>query len=244
MKRKATAWLVVLACLAALPTSARAADLFLLGYNGFDYEDPNPVGGPLSTGYLALGEGYRMVGFITSANPAYLPLDFVNDENTVNVGDAGNSGDLVVTFRDFIDPFIVVNCSAGHVRFYQDPKVGGASNALYGVNPPNATAPSTFIDGVELLAGDLDNFSLTYDTDASDGTTDGSWTANLNFFEGAMLVFIPFDQRQGWNLTGQLGFPNPTIPQGYANQTSGECRIPDTTPTTVKSWGSIKKLYR
>src|SRR5262249_39280506 len=120
MKRKATAWLVTLTCLAALSVNARAADLFLLGYTGFDYEDPNTVPGPpLSTNYLAMGEGYRMVGFITSVNPYYLTLDFTNNENTVVVG---NPGELLVNSRLFIAPFISLTCSNGHVRYYEDPK--------------------------------------------------------------------------------------------------------------------------
>jgi hypothetical protein len=240
MKRKATAWLVTLTCLAALSVNARAADLFLLGYAGFDYEDPNPIGGPLATGYLALGEGYRMVGFITSVNPYYLILDFTNNENTVVVG---NPGELLVDTRNFIDPFIQVTCTTGHVRYYEDPSSGGASHALYGTNPPNATAPSSFSDGNEVLGGTMTSFSLTYDTDASDGFTDGSWTAMVNLDEGSQLNYVPPQQRSGWTMTGQLGYPN-AVPQGYANQTSGECRIPDTTPTTVKSWGNIKNLYR
>lgn len=246
MKRKATAWLVTLTCLAALTVNARAADLFLLGYSGFDYEDPNTVGGPPATGYLALGEGYRMVGFITSVNPYYLSLDFTNNENTVVVGDPG---ELLVNFRNYIAPFIQVTCTDGHVRYYVDPAAGGVSHALYGTNPPNATAPSSFQDGPTLLpdlvnglilGGQMTGFSLTYATD----TNDGSWSATVNLNEGSQLTYIPPAQRAGWTMTGQLGRPNATVPQGYVNQTSGECRIPDTTPTTVKSWGNIKKLYR
>jgi len=233
MKRKATAWLVTLTCLAALTVNARAADLFLLGYTGFDYEDPNSS--PAT--YLDLGEGYRMVGFITSVNPYYLTLDFTNNENTVVVG---NPGELLVVARFFTFPLLAVNCSNGHVRYYEDPKVGGASNAIYGTNPPNATVPSTFSDGTELLGGDMIGFSLTYDT----STNDGSWSATVNLNEGTQLSYIPPAQRAGWQMTGLLGRPNATVPQGYVNQTSGECRIPDVTPTSVKTWGNIKSLYR
>jgi hypothetical protein len=126
------------------------------------------------------------------------------------------------------------------VRYFEDPVVGGASNATYGTNPPNATAPSTFIDGLLLLGGQMTDFHLTYDTDFNEG----SWTANVCLDEGDALIYVPNEQRCGWIMAGQLGRPNPTIPQGYDNQVSGECRIPDVTPTTVRSWGSIKSLYR
>src|SRR5262249_16282431 len=186
MKRKATAWLVTLTCLAALTVNARAADLFLLGYSGFDYEDPN-----FSGTYLDIGEGYRMVGFITSVNPYYLTLDFTNNENTVVVGDPG---ELLVNSRLFIPPFISLTSTNRDVRYYEDPKGGGAPNAIYGTNPPNATAPSTFSDGTELLGGDMVGFSLTYDT----GSNDGSWSATVNLNEGTQLGYIPPAQRTGW----------------------------------------------
>ena len=239
MKRKVTAWLAVVACLASFSTTARAANIFLLGFDGFDYQNPNGNTNPDPTiGYLALGEGYRAVGRITSANPAYLSLDFVNNENTFYVGIA--AGDLLVTARSYAAPFIQVDCSNGRVQYWEDPVIGGASNFQYGVNPPNATAPSTFIDGSLLLGGAMSNFSVTYDTDFNLG----DWVANVCLDEGDALIYVPNDQRCGWIMAGQLGRPNPTIPQGYDNQVVGRCEIPESTPTTVKSWGAIKNLYR
>ena len=42
----------------------------------------------------------------------------------------------------------------------------------------------------------------------------------------------------------RAGRPNGTVPVGYDNQLSGECRIPDATPTTHRTWGAVKALYR
>ena len=54
-------------------------------------------------------------------------------------------------------------------------------------------------------------------------------------------------QRAGWVLGGinNHGFPsNPSVPAGYDHQVEGECRIPGKTPTTHKTWGAVKALYR
>jgi hypothetical protein len=239
MMRGTSAWLAALACLAVFATCATAGELFLVGFAGYDYQDANPLQGPIETDYLALTEGYRAIGFATSSNATYLGLDFVNNENTFTLGvDAAT--DLIVNYRDYTFPFIQVTCTDGRVRFYADPIVGGASHAIYGINPPNATAPSTFRDGNLVLGGVVTNFSLTYDVDFSQG----SWVGNVCFDEGSALVNIPADQRCGWVMAGQLGRPNLTVPQGYDNQISGECLIPESTPTSVRSWGSIKQLYR
>jgi hypothetical protein len=205
------------------------ADEFLLGFVGFDYEDPDPSPGT----YLAIGDGYKAVGFVTSFGGDLTPyVDTVNNEYTFYLFG------LTVATRDFDGVNLLVTFNDnGRMRYYEDSKTSG-TNAQYGVNPPNATAPSTFIDGTLALGGDVDQFILFYDFDANQG----GYSGHMEQDEGADLIWV--DPIGGWTLAGLLGRPNPTIPNGYDNQISGECRIQEVVPTSHKTWGAIKATYR
>ena len=228
MKRKVL--LLVFTAAMALASVAKA-DEFLLGFTGFDYQDPNTN----PSVYLALGEGYKMVGFVTSVGPLLDPwVDFGVNEYTVYIRD------LTVSARFASGPFLSVNfANNGRGSYYADPLLGGTPGT-YGINPPNATAPSTFTDGSERLTGDIDNFILTFNF----STNQGNFSGNMTQDGGPDLIYIPPSQRAGWILGGLAGRPNNTVPTGYDNQVSGECRIPDATPSTHKSWGAVKALYR
>jgi hypothetical protein len=136
----------------------------------------------------------------------------------------------------------------GRGSYYADAfPIDGGTAATYGVNPPNATSPSTFIDDPtacaqcgERVTGDVDNFVLVYNFT----TNQGSFAGNMTLDGGPDLIYVPAGQRSGWVLGGLLGVPNATIPAGYDHQVDGECRIPGKTPAAHKTWGSIKALYR
>ena len=219
------------------PRSRRAGDELLFSFTGFDYQDPN-----FSGTYLDLGEGYKVVGFMTSSGPLLASyVDFSSFEYTVYIRD------LTVTARFFTFPNLTVFfANNGRGSYYADnfPPIGTA--ATYGTNPPNATAPSTFIDGNgpgpvgERITGDVDNFVLIYDF----ATSQGSFAGNMTLDGGADLIYVPPAQRMGWTLGGLLGPPNATIPLGYDHQVDGECRIPGKTPAVHHTWGAIKALYR
>ncbi len=229
MKRVALLLLLVFSIVAA-PAFAQT-DVFLLGFTGFDYQDPNPDPG----NYLAIGEGYRAVGFVTSFGDLLAPVtDMVANEYTFHLYD------LVVQTRFYDGAMIEVTfADAGRVRYFEDPKSGGTA-AQYGVNPPNGTAPPTFIDGTLVLGGRVDNFVVTYDYTFNEG----SFVGNVAFDEGSLIGTIPPERRDGWTLGGLSGAPNNTVPQGYDHQISGECRIPGPTPATHRTWGAVKALYR
>lgn len=229
MKRRALLLLFTLSLVAAVP--ARAADVFLLGFTGFDYEDPNTN----ASVPLDVGEGYKGVGFVTSFGTMLTPyVDTTNNEYTFYLYD------LTVSLNYYDGSFLEADfASGGRGRYFGDSKAGGTA-ATYGTSPPNGTAPSTFIDGNLELGGSIDNFILTYDYT----TNQGNFSGNMTLDEGALLVYVPSGQRAGWILGGLAGEPNSTVPTGYVNQVSGECRIPDATPTTQETWGGVKALYR
>jgi hypothetical protein len=236
MKRK----LALLLCLAlfAFAIPARAADVFLLGFTGFDYEDPDQNDpDPDGANYLNVGDGYKAVGLITSFGTPLLP--YVNqsaNEYTFHIFD------LSVIQHDWDAPnqFLSVTfASNGRVRYFEDSNSGGTTGT-YGINPPNGTSPSTFTDGTLILGGRLDNYVLFYDYSSNMGGFSGEMVLD----EGSDLVYISPPQRNGWLIGGQAGRPNTTIPTGYDNQISGEARIFGVTPARTKSWGAVKALYR
>lgn len=231
MKRKALLLLCSLSLVLAAPAFAEGTeDELLFGFNGFDYEDPD-----VSATYLDVGEGWKAVGFLTSVGPLLTPyVDTGVNEYTVHLFD------LSVSARFFNAPFLtVVFNNDGRGRYYEDPLAGGTA-ATYGTNPPNATSPATFIDGTMKIGGDIDNFVLVYNFSTGQGNFQGDMTLD----EGPDLIYVPPAQHAGWILGGLAGQPNPSVPEGYDHQISGECRIPGKTPTTHKTWGAVKSLYR
>ena len=229
MKRSLRLFLLAAMLVAAVPARA---DIFLLGFTGFDYEDPDPS--PAT--YLAVGDGYKAVGFITSVGPMLAPYyDPSGFEYTFYLFG------LTVATRAFDAPsqtLTVTFNNNARARYYRDPLVGGTP-ATYGINPPNATAPARFIDGTVVLGGDIDDFNLFYDFFFNEGVTNGAMTQD----EGEYFTSGYVNPVGGWTLSGLLGRPNTSIPQGYDNQTSGECVI-RVVPTAHKTWGAIKATYR
>jgi hypothetical protein len=238
---KRVALLLLSASLLAVAGPAFATgpeDELLISFTGFDYQSPNPSGT-----YLDLGEGYKVVGFVTSAGPLLAPwVDYTSYEYTIYIRD------LTVNGRFFTFPNLTVTfANNGRGSYYADNfVVDGGTAATYGTNPPNATAPSTFIDGTldpltgERVTGDVDNFVLVYNF----STSQGSFAGNMTLDGGPDLTYVPIPQRAGWVLGGLLGPPNATIPTGYDHQVDGECRIPGKTPAAHKTWGALKALYR
>ncbi len=229
MMRKA--WLLLIAgCIAlASPAAAQQRDDLLI-FTGFDYQ---VTGAPGLYFLGASGDGYRALGFASSINPI-VPSNEATNEYTFYLYEA------TVNTSDFTDGLLQVYFNPGaRFRVYEDPFLGGTA-ATYGVNPPNATAPSTFVDGTVLLGAQVDNLVLVYDYNALQGALDASATLD----EGSALGNIPPARRGGWLLSGTAGAPNPTIPAGYEHQLAGKVQIPYATSATTKSWGQIKSLYR
>ena len=239
MKRAALLLLSISLVAFARPVLANGApDELLISFTGFDYQDPN-----FSGTYLDLGEGYKVVGFVTSSGTLLSSyIDFTSYEYTIYVRD------LTVNGRFFTFPNLTVTFfNNGRGGYFADNfPVDGGTAATYGINPPNATAPSTFTDSTadvntgERVTGRIDNFVLVYNF----STNQGSFAGEMTLDGGKDIIYVPAGQRSGWRLGGLLGVPNATIPQGYDHQVDGECRIPGKTPAAHKTWGSIKALYR
>lgn len=237
MKRSVLLFILTAAVAFAAPASA---DQFLLGFTGFDYDSALFT----SSHYLDVGDQYHSLGYVTSVDPGMLGgyVDFSVNEYTYYMNNL-----YVQTVAYWDGNFLEADFSnlSGRTRYYEDP-ISSGTHGVYGTSPPNGTAPSTFVDGSIALGGRTYNFVVTYTFSLGQGDFSG----NMDLDEGSDLGYIPAGQRNGWILGGLAGThslsgpPNPSIPAGYDHQVSGECRRPGPTPTTHRTWGTIKALYR
>jgi hypothetical protein len=227
MKKTAIAFLVGMFALGAAYAPPAGAASVLLDYVGFDYESPNPDPtqfGELASGYTALGEVPVLF--------APLVYDQANNEYTfVMTG-------LVSISRQVVGPFIIVDYSPGVFNAYEDSKTLG-TGFDYGVNPPNATAPSSFNDGTLYLSGPVTNFRLVFNTVDNSGSYEGVFNAT----GGSQLANIPPGNRAGWTFAG-ITSNALNIPAGYAHQVDGQIILEQVVPAEPKSWGRLKADYR
>jgi hypothetical protein len=235
MKRAALLLFLALSVI-AVPAFAQS-DVFLLGFNGFDYESPNSVPGPDSTFYLNVGEGYSTLGFVNAFGGYLAPyVNTTANEYTYHYYDL-----TVATYLFEAHTLMVTFVDPGRGRFFEDSKATGTA-ATYGIAPPNAAAPANILDGHRILGGRIDELVVWYDYNPD--ARQGGFVGKITLDEGTLLSQIPLAQRDGWTLAGLAGRPNPSVPVGYDHQISGECRIPGSVPATHQTWGALKALYR
>jgi hypothetical protein len=209
----------LVAALVLLVVAVAWADIPLLSFFGYDYWWPSGC--------------YNAVGYVPSVNSSYLNFDYGTNQYTffldslcvANVDSTTYPGFKTITF------------AGGEFNVYCDSLAGGTA-ADYGVNPPNATVPSTFQDGECVIGGDLSQMEIFWDL--STGEADLSGMVNLT--RGTQLANIPPSQRSGWTLAGLRG-NTPGMPMGYSWQIDGSLYISEPTPTQKSSWGKLKQQY-
>ena len=218
------------AALLGVVRPAAAQESFVLRFSGHAYQQPDAV--PDS---LANGEGYEAVGIVTEMDPMLAPhADFLTTQYTVRLAD------MNVVSSNWYGPYLVVQfADGGRLRCYGDPIVGGTA-ATSGVNPPNSTAPSSFIDGTLELGSRLGEAMLVYDFAIDRGGVGGMAT----FDEGSMLFYVPPAARSGWSFWADLeGASFAPVPTGYMHGMYGSFSPPDL-PARGTTWGAVKALYR
>jgi hypothetical protein len=205
----------------AVLAAAAWANVYLLDFNGYDYWWPAGC--------------YNAVGDVTAVNSSYLTFDYVNNEYTFSIQNLCTA----MVDSTTIPGLIIWSFTGGTVDVYED-AIAGGTHRDYGINPPNATAPSTFEDGTLVLGGDFSMMTLVWNTFSGVGSLEG--TMDLN--RGSQLSNIPMNQRTGWTLaaTRDIDDPIPT-PEGYFWQIDGYLEISDPIPTEQKSWGELKRQY-
>jgi hypothetical protein len=227
MKQVAIALLLAVLGLAAQRPSTAGADTLFVYYIGYDYESPDPVPGSFGE----VGSGYNALGAAMDMAAPLLP-DTTTNEYTFDI-----SGLTPVNVQNF-GSFIVIDYSPGLFQVFEDSRASGTP-AQFGINPPNATAPSTFTDGSLFVQGQLTNFQLVINT----GTGSGSFNANFTVNGGSQLGNVPLNQRAGWTFAG-LTSNELNRPSGYAHQVVGQVFLNSPLPVANKSWGALKAQYR
>lgn len=217
MMKKVTIILTALLALAA--TTAIAQEEVILHMSGNSYE----TGGfPPSN----LGDELQAVGILNDIDQP-LVWDTANYSYTWHVRDLLSIGEVIFgTTR-------VVTYGGGLLTIYVDFL---PSNHDYGVNPPNATAPSTFTDGISTyLDGYFTDFTLTF----NHATNTGSFVGTLNFTGGDVYPLLT--QYDGWTFGSDIaGFS----PNGYDLELNGDVGLFASVGVEANSWGAIKGLYR
>ena len=214
--KKATIFLICL--LVGMVGSAFAQENQILHVSGNAWE----TGGfPPSN----VGDLYQIVGVLNDIeNP--LVWDTENYAYNFHVYDLVSLGETV--FGDLH----LVAYSGGQFRIAVD---WLPSNADYGINPPNATSPSTFTDGISTyLEGFFTEFNMTLNTT----TASGSFNGSLNFTGGD--VFPLLQATDGWTFGANVAGVSP---QGYDLFVNGDVFL-TIVGVEESSFGSIKSLYR
>lgn len=240
MKVGGSLLLFIALLVAAVPAAAQ--DEALLNFTGYDYQTDGTPGSP----YLALGDSYYALGFVTSFHPTWLQPYVDTSTHEYTFYQYG----LVVNSYNFSGGVLVVTFGpGGSVDYYEDASKNAQNPPnppncpAYGSNPPNVDAPSKFMDGTLAISGTLANAQLYFDYNLNQG----GFQADMNIVGGADAIYVPAASWNGWFMSGLVTPPpggNPCpAPTGYDHQLSGECRHP-VVATNHGTWGQLKKLYR
>ncbi len=207
---------LVAAVAMAVPASAQVSNI---DYIGFGYE----TGGlfPSNAGDELVMEA------IADGVDALFQIDLGTSELTFHV-----SG-LISTGETTSGTTTIINYTGGTMDIYQD----SAMNADWGVNPPNATAPSTFMDGDLFFRGEFSSFTLYF---APGGY--GSFEGTLNGVGGSMIDGSCNGCIYTWagSFSPEVGAQ---IPAGYDLQVDGVFQIDSAVDSETSSWGSVKALF-
>jgi hypothetical protein len=185
----------------------------------------------LSAGFppTVAGEQFTFVGAADAVDPL-AGVNLANEEVTFYI-----SG-LEFSFASVNDPapgWTTYYFTGGMLDMYRD----AAMNAETGINPPNGTAPSTFIDGVLMLHASFTSFGMTVDPTGAGsygGAADGISGELITACAGCIFTW-------GGSFTADIGAQ---VPEGYDLQLDGILDIDPTVPVEdQKAWGMLKATF-
>jgi len=127
----------------------------------------------------------------------------------------------------------MVMYSGGTMEIYFDTSY----NADWGIDPPNATSPSTFNDGLLLFRGAFTSMTMFYDADGN-----GAFEGYLDGLAGEFLEDLCSDCAYTWggSFTRNSGAQ---IPDGYDLQIDGIFELDGAVANEESTWGGVKSLY-
>lgn len=204
-------------CVLLLPSISSAQEQFVI--NGYSYFTPPEGVGTVTT----------LVAFLDPPNGFTYPvtLDFATYEYTFYFQSAIASvvpGGFTTEYTYADAPFYI----------YED----ASKNGDFGINPPNATSPSSFQDGTVILSGTISNL---YRTDYNMGFPDPSFLASCTFTGGTK--FGELVQGNNWNFHGGLSSNPVFVLEGYKHRWASKIVFAGPLPVENSTWGNIKALY-
>lgn len=217
--------LLVAIALAVMTAGAAQAQNALIDYQGYSWE----TGGfPPSNA----GDVLSIVGVVDDLDSRF-GISLLMEEVTLSVANLASSGQV-----DIGGGILSISYSNGTIDLYRDP----AKDHDYGVNPPNATAPSSFTNGSLFLGGTFTSFFLFFDP--STGT--GAYEGNVVFTAGSGLTTLNQLNANGYTFGGVLNTnaAGGNVPQGYDLQVDGTIEVEVRIGVEDKTWGTIKDMYR
>jgi hypothetical protein len=135
-------------------------------------------------------------------------------------------------------PGVVMLYTGGSVVAYADV----AKDHAYGVSPPNATVPETFINGTMVLRADLEKTSVSFRPDLGSGKIE---LALLNV-ESAALENLPAQlSSPHFSLTLEEGsLTDPDFPGGFDYRVQGVLQYFILTAVEESTFSKVKGLFR
>lgn len=209
----------------ALLANTALAENALIDYQGYAWE----TGGlPPSNA----GDVLSVVGVVDAIDPRF-GVNFALEEVTFYASNLLSLGEVNLGGGQ-----LMISYSGGNLDLYRDP----ALNRDYGVNPANATAPSTFVDGALFLGGTFNSFFLFLDTTTGSGAYEGTVTFN----SGSGLATLNQILANGYTFGGVLSSAaaGGNVPAGYDLQVDGILEVEVFVGVEQKSWGAVKRLYQ
>lgn len=209
----------------ALLANTSFATNAIIDYQGYAWETGGfPPSNP--------GDVLNIVAVVDAIDSRF-GINLSAEEVTLYVTDLASTGQV-----DLGGGVLNIAYSGGTISLYRDP----SQNHDYGTNPPNATAPPTFVDGSLLLGGTLSNFVLFFDS----STGSGAYEANASFTSGSGLTTLNQLQANGYTFGGVLNSATSggNVPAGYDLQVDGTLEVEVIVGVQQKSWSAVKDLYK
>jgi hypothetical protein len=172
------------------------------------------------------------------------PLEFLNanivagtHEYTIYLTPLVSLG--TVTIGPPATQFYTTNYSGGTITIYED----NTPDADFGINPPNGTVPSTFIDGTAILTGNFTNFYTQTNNFTLNQT--GNMEGNIMWTGGTLLGEVSQGGLPCPSLfTGGLTWRTDVKPEGYIFRHDGKIDLNCPTAAEPSTWGRVKSQYR
>ncbi len=174
-----------------------------------------------------VGDVLVFTGVTDYADPIF-GVDLEAEEVTFYMYDLVSTGS-----NDIGGGTLQIDYTGGYLEIYRD----AGMNADWGINPPNPTSPSTFIDGTLFFKGSFNSMTAYL---AVSGY--GSYEGSLDGIDGTMIdeVCTGCVYTWGGSFTPATGAQ---IPDGYDLQVDGVFEIEEAVSTENSNWGSVKALF-